>query len=58
MEVYACSCAGLPPHDHYIGQAPDANGVWGPVWDTDDVGRLWVDWRAIARVLIVQGPHT
>lgn len=43
----------LPPHDHFMGHAPDAEGVWGPVYDADEVGRVSVDWKALARRLML-----
>lgn len=49
MEMIACQCDDLPAHDHYMGQAPDGNGVWGPVWDMDDIGRVWVPWKTVAK---------
>jgi hypothetical protein len=47
----ACTCGGLPAHDHYMGQGPDERGVWGPVWDLEEVGRVWIDWKEVARAL-------
>lgn len=50
MEMIACTCDGLPAHDHFMGQELK-DGVWGPRWDLNDVGRVWVDWKAVARAL-------
>lgn len=53
MEMVGCQCDGLPAHDHYMGKAQDERGVWGAVWDPSDVGRVWVDWKAVARALMM-----
>lgn len=65
--MIACHCDGLPPHDHHIGngmvpmeyrngagQVIATGEAYGPVYDYDDVGRVWVDWRAVARSLIAE----
>lgn len=66
MEMIACQCDGLPPHDHLIPNkrpaemteaemAPFRAGkVYEPYHhDPVDVGRLWVDWKAVARAQMV-----
>jgi hypothetical protein len=61
MEEIACTCGGLPAHDHYMGQAEqDYQGfkAWGPVYDPDDIGRIWVPWKDVARALIIGRPVT
>lgn len=49
MEMIACQCDGLPAHDHFMGHAPDERGFMGPVWDMDDIGRVWVPWKEVAK---------
>lgn len=50
MEI-ACNCDGLPAHDHFMGHELNKNSVFGPVWDLESIGRIWVDWKAFARAL-------
>jgi hypothetical protein len=54
MEMEACNCGGLPAHDHYIDYR---RPTWVPVWDQDDIGRIWVRWKDVARALIIDS-HT
>lgn len=51
MEMIGCNCDGLPTHDHFMGHELK-DGVWGPRWDLNDIGRVWVDWKAVARALL------
>lgn len=51
MILTACNCDGLPAHDHLMGHRLDESGVMGPWWDMDSIGRVWVDWKAVARAL-------
>lgn len=63
MIEVACRCGGLPAHDHYMGQVAEKWGdalqqgvayddlVWGPRYDLDDIGRVWVPWKQVARAL-------
>lgn len=49
----ACTCKGYPPHSHQIlGWEPGPDGVMRAVIGEDDV-RIWVDWKAVARDLMV-----
>jgi hypothetical protein len=57
MELHGCNCGNLPWHDHYMGQEQDENGCWGPRWDMDDIGRVWVDWKDVARAFIMEAPR-
>lgn len=50
MEVLACHCSGLPAHDHYMG-FHCVNGIWQAKYDPDDVGRIWIDYKRLARAL-------
>jgi hypothetical protein len=52
MEMYACTCDGLPAHDHFMGHRVGADGVYGPVWDQEDIGHVWVDWKKVSRALM------
>lgn len=56
MEI-ACQCrvggVVLPPHDHRVGFGMDGRGIYGPVYDFNDVGRVWVDWKEVAHALLV-----
>lgn len=53
MEMIACTCGGLPSHDHLMGgHVQHADGSFGPRWDYDDIGHVWVDWKAVARALM------
>lgn len=52
METVACQCDGLPPHDHFMGSEV-VDDVYQAVYDWEDVGRVWVDWRAVAKALTV-----
>jgi hypothetical protein len=50
MELIACRCDvgyGLP-HDHYMG-FEEIDGVWQNRQDTSEIGRAWIDWKAVAR---------
>lgn len=49
----ACQCEGIPPHDHFMGCAVQ-DGVYRARYDYDDIGRVWVDWRAVARALMAK----
>lgn len=49
-----CHCDNLPYHSHWMGIRPDERGVWVPWWDPTDVGRVSVDWKAVARALITE----
>ncbi len=53
METTACCCDGIPAHDHYLG-FHQIDGVWRALYDPDDIGHLWVDWKAVARALILE----
>lgn len=68
METIACKCDGLPAHDHNIPnkrpidmteeeldrhRGPNAVPYVPYRHDPIDIGRLWVDWKAVARDLIV-----
>lgn len=53
MELIACRCDvgyGLP-HDHRTGSGV-IDGVYQAIYDTTDIGRLWVNWKAFARELL------
>lgn len=66
MEEIACQCDGLPPHDHRIpnkkptemteaelAEYRTGGKVYEPFhYDPIDIGRLWVDWKAVARDLM------
>lgn len=54
MDMIACTCDDLPPHDHYMGQGADDRGFMGPIWDLDDIGRVWVPWKQVARAFITE----
>lgn len=54
MELIACTCDGLPPHDHYVGW----NVTEGSLWESDEIGRIWVDWKAVAKSLGGAQPMT
>lgn len=49
MVLESCNCGGLPAHDHYV---PGAS--FGMTWDANEIGRVWVDWRAVARALMAE----
>jgi hypothetical protein len=50
--MIGCNCGDLPAHDHFMGLGPDARGVWGPIWGGEfEIGRVWVDWKEVARQL-------
>lgn len=51
MEMMACTCSDLPAHDHFMGMH-ELDGVWQARWDRKDVGRIWVDWKKVARALM------
>jgi hypothetical protein len=60
MVEIACTCDDLPAHDHFMGWADqDYHGVkaWGPVYDSEDIGRIWVPWKDVARALITDTPR-
>lgn len=71
MEV-ACRCDGLPSHDHRIRNKTfaemtdeerwrysEGGEVYEPTrFDPDDIGRIWVDWKEVARALTTNGDDT
>jgi hypothetical protein len=52
MEVYGCTCSNTPTHDH-IGAFKVIDGV-GQCEYTDEIQKIWVDWKAVARALIME----
>lgn len=57
MNMIACTCDNLPAHDHFMGQELK-DGVWRPRWDLNDIGRIWVDWKQVARGLLNDGSES
>jgi hypothetical protein len=51
--MIGCTCENLPAHDHHMGNAV-INGVYQAVYDRNDVGRIWVDWKAVAKALMIE----
>ena len=51
VSMIGCTCDGLPAHDHFIG-CRVIDGVYQAYYDLDDVGHVWVDWKAVARALM------
>lgn len=50
MEIIACHCNDLPPHDHLGGKGEVIDGVWTVPYDPERF-RIWVDWKALAEGL-------
>lgn len=60
MIEVACQCGNLPSHDHWIRTAEpfvdDGGCLTHGYFDLDDIGRIWVDWKEVARALTTEGP--
>lgn len=58
MIEVACQCGGLPPHDHWIRTekpfVDEDRYLTHGYFDMDDIGRVWVDWKAVARALTTE----
>lgn len=64
----ACQCGGLPAHDHRIPNRPfeqmteaerdqyrNGDKFYEPYhFDMIDVGRVWVDWKKVAKALMTE----
>lgn len=45
-----CECDGLPAHDHFMGFGV-VDGFYQGIYDADDIGRVGVPWKDVAREL-------
>lgn len=61
MVIEACTCdegAGLAhSHEGRVVMVEHLGDRWNE-WQHTGVIRLWVDWKKVARVLLIDGPET